>query len=75
MEIQATKPQTLSFGISDSPVGLLAWLGEKNIGHGVVKIKMETVYFHRKHYDSPCVFILGDELCCYSCQCLFGKCD
>ncbi|MCD8841038.1 epoxide hydrolase [Staphylococcus arlettae] len=29
MEIQATKPQTLSFGISDSPVGLLAWLGEK----------------------------------------------
>ncbi|KXS20951.1 epocide hydrolase domain-containing protein [Gonapodya prolifera JEL478] len=27
--IQATKPQTLSFGVSDSPVGVLAWIGEK----------------------------------------------
>jgi pimeloyl-ACP methyl ester carboxylesterase len=27
--IQATKPQTLSYGLSDSPVGLAAWLLEK----------------------------------------------
>ncbi|MBB3565879.1 pimeloyl-ACP methyl ester carboxylesterase [Rhizobium sp. BK512] len=27
--IQATKPQTLAYGISDSPVGLAAWLVEK----------------------------------------------
>lgn len=27
--IQATKPQTLAFGLSDSPVGLLAWITEK----------------------------------------------
>ncbi|KAI9023236.1 epoxide hydrolase 1 [Hyaloraphidium curvatum] len=28
-EIQGTKPQTLGVAISDSPVGLLAWIGEK----------------------------------------------
>ncbi|KAJ3340656.1 hypothetical protein HDU93_006513 [Gonapodya sp. JEL0774] len=27
--IQATKPQTLGFSVSDSPVGLMAWIGEK----------------------------------------------
>jgi microsomal epoxide hydrolase len=27
--IQGTKPQTLAFGLSDSPSGLLAWLAEK----------------------------------------------
>lgn len=29
MNIQETKPQTLAFGLSDSPVGLAAWLLEK----------------------------------------------
>ncbi|KAI9024564.1 Alpha/Beta hydrolase protein [Hyaloraphidium curvatum] len=28
-QIQATKPQTLGAALSDSPVGLLAWIGEK----------------------------------------------
>jgi pimeloyl-ACP methyl ester carboxylesterase len=27
--IQASKPQTLGFGLTDSPAGLLAWIGEK----------------------------------------------
>ncbi|KXS18930.1 epoxide hydrolase 1 [Gonapodya prolifera JEL478] len=27
--IQATKPQTLGFAVSDSPIGLMAWIGEK----------------------------------------------
>ena len=27
--IQATKPQTLAYGLTDSPVGLLAWQLEK----------------------------------------------
>ncbi|KXS18931.1 epocide hydrolase domain-containing protein [Gonapodya prolifera JEL478] len=27
--IQETKPQTLAFAMSDSPIGLLAWIGEK----------------------------------------------
>merc|ERR1712216_549304 len=29
MGIQGTKPQTLGFSLTDSPVGLLAWLVEK----------------------------------------------
>ncbi|KAF9468682.1 alpha/beta-hydrolase [Collybia nuda] len=29
IEIQCTQPQTLGFGLSDSPVGLLAWIYEK----------------------------------------------
>lgn len=29
MSIQSTKPQTLSYGLSDSPVGLAAWIAEK----------------------------------------------
>jgi epoxide hydrolase len=29
MAIQSTKPQTLSFGLTDSPVGLAAWILEK----------------------------------------------
>jgi hypothetical protein len=28
-ELQATKPQTVSFGLSDSPIGQLAWILEK----------------------------------------------
>ncbi|MFD6890385.1 epoxide hydrolase family protein [Streptomyces sp. NPDC059957] len=28
-DIQATRPQTLAYGLNDSPVGLLAWIGEK----------------------------------------------
>ena len=30
--LQSTKPQTLSYGLADSPVGLLAWIYEKLIG-------------------------------------------
>lgn len=29
MKIQATRPQTLSYGLTDSPVGQLAWITEK----------------------------------------------
>jgi len=29
MSIQSTKPQTLGYGLTDSPVGLLAWIYEK----------------------------------------------
>ncbi|WP_435972109.1 epoxide hydrolase family protein [Streptomyces sp. Qhu_M48] len=28
-DIQATRPQTLAYALNDSPVGLLAWIGEK----------------------------------------------
>jgi microsomal epoxide hydrolase len=29
LEIQGTKPQTLAYGLTDSPAGLAAWIGEK----------------------------------------------
>jgi microsomal epoxide hydrolase len=29
MKIQATRPQTLAYGLTDSPVGQLAWIAEK----------------------------------------------
>ena len=29
MQIQSTKPQTLAYGLTDSPVGQLAWIAEK----------------------------------------------
>lgn len=29
IELQCTQPQTLGYGLSDSPVGLLAWIYEK----------------------------------------------
>jgi microsomal epoxide hydrolase len=29
MAIQSTRPQSLAYGLNDSPVGLLAWIGEK----------------------------------------------
>lgn len=29
MSIQSTKPQTLAYGLNDSPAGLIAWIGEK----------------------------------------------
>ena len=32
MYIQDTKPQTLGYGLADSPVGLLGWIYEKLVG-------------------------------------------
>jgi hypothetical protein len=29
MDIQGTKPQTLSYALVDSPIGMLAWLRDK----------------------------------------------
>ena len=29
MQLQATRPQTLAFGLADSPAGLAAWIVEK----------------------------------------------
>ncbi len=29
IQIQGTRPQTLAYGLSDSPVGLMSWIGEK----------------------------------------------
>lgn len=44
MEIQATKPQTLGYGLNDSPAGLCAWLVEKFRTWSDCDGDVETVY-------------------------------
>lgn len=41
--LQATKPQTLSFALSDSPIGLLAWITEKFASWADYAGELETV--------------------------------
>ncbi|MBX4420563.1 epoxide hydrolase, partial [Mycobacterium tuberculosis] len=41
--LQATKPQTLSFSLSDSPVGLLGWIAEKFASWSDCDSDLETV--------------------------------
>jgi pimeloyl-ACP methyl ester carboxylesterase len=43
-EIQATKPQTLGHGLSDSPIGLASWIVEKWYGWSDHDGDMEKVY-------------------------------
>ena len=43
-EIQGTKPQTVGFGLSDSPVGLAAWIVEKYHGWSDDNGEVEKVY-------------------------------
>ena len=43
-EIQATKPQTLGHGLSDSPVGLASWIVEKWYGWSDHNGDLEKVY-------------------------------
>ena len=38
MKLQSTRPQTLSYGLTDSPVGQLAW-SSKNSGTGPTRRK------------------------------------
>ena len=40
--IQGTKPQTLAYGLSDSPVGLAAWITEKFHSWSDCKAKIQT---------------------------------
>ncbi|GHO42155.1 epoxide hydrolase family protein [Ktedonospora formicarum] len=42
--IQSTKPQTLAYGLSDSPVGLAAWIIEKFYGWSDIDGDLERTY-------------------------------
>lgn len=51
MNIQSTKPQTLAYGLNDSPVGLIAWIGEKYLswsGNNLVSMEdiIHNVYLY-----------------------------
>jgi microsomal epoxide hydrolase len=42
--LQNSKPQTLSYGLNDSPVGLLAWIIEKFHGWSDINGQLESVF-------------------------------
>jgi len=44
MSIQSTKPQTLAYGLSDSPVGLAAWIIEKFYSWSDIEDKFEDKF-------------------------------
>jgi len=56
---QATKPQTLSYGMMDSPVGIAAWIIEKMHSWSDLKDnKIESVYSKDKLLTNIMVYIL-----------------
>ena len=56
---QATKPQTLSYGMMDSPVGIAAWIIEKMYSWSDLKDnKIESVYSKDKLLTNIMVYIL-----------------
>lgn len=44
MSIQSTKPQTLAYGLSDSPVGVAAWILEKFYSWSDCKGNLESIF-------------------------------
>jgi pimeloyl-ACP methyl ester carboxylesterase len=44
--LQATRPQTLAYGLTDSPVGLLAWLGEKLLTWTDARLDRDVLLTH-----------------------------
>ena len=60
---QATKPQTLSYGMMDSPVGIAAWIIEKMHSWSDLKDnKIESVYSKDKLLANIMVYILTKPL-------------
>jgi microsomal epoxide hydrolase len=56
---QATKPQTLSYGMMDSPVGIAAWIIEKMHSWSDLKDnKIESVYSKDKLLANIMIYIL-----------------
>ena len=56
---QATKPQTLSYGMMDSPVGIAAWILEKMHGWSDLKNNnIESVYSKDKLLANIMVYVL-----------------
>ena len=60
---QATKPQTLSYGMMDSPVGIAAWIIEKMYSWSDLKDnKIESVYSKDKLLANIMVYVLTKPL-------------
>ena len=58
---QATKPQTLAYGLHDSPVGQLAWIGEKFHGWSDLRKKeLFDVYTRDQILTNVMIYLVND---------------
>ncbi len=60
-QIQATKPQTLSYGLNDSPVGLLAWLIEKRRAWSDCKGDIENCFSKDDLINTAMIYWLSES--------------
>lgn len=54
--MQATKPQTVAYGLTDSPAGLAAWIGEKFHGWGDVNGDIVKRYGYDRLLDNIALY-------------------
>ena len=60
-QIQATKPQTLSYGLNDSPIGLLAWLVEKRRAWSDCNGDIESRFSKDDLINTAMIYWLGES--------------
>ena len=60
-QIQATKPQTLSYAINDSPIGLCAWLIEKRKAWSDCNDDIESIFSKDDLINSTMIYWLSES--------------
>ena len=60
-QIQATKPQTLSYAINDSPIGLCAWLIEKRRSWGDCNNDIESRFSKEDLINTTMIYWLSES--------------
>lgn len=61
-EIQSTKPQTLAYGLTDSPVGLAGWIIEKFHGWSDCEDDIETSFDRDRLLDNLSIYWLTETI-------------
>jgi Predicted hydrolases or acyltransferases (alpha/beta hydrolase superfamily) len=62
MSIQSTKPQTLAYGLSDSPVGVAAWILEKFRSWSDCKGNLESIFSKDELLTNVMIYWLTNTL-------------
>lgn len=60
--LQATKPQTLSYALADSPIGLAAWISEKFESWTDHRGELETVVSLDELLTNICIYWFGNSI-------------
>ena len=62
-KVQSTRPQTLGYGLADSPVGMLAWIYEKLVkwSDSYPWTDEEGAYLSNEHLDYLCSRFRSDS--------------